>query len=114
MFYKMHRIVHKIRQIETVEPNHRTGAVLAVIVPIPCWGQNDIAAVHLNTTTVNSSEAAIAFDDKAHGKGRVAMCWRRLIWHDQLEPGIDGVGCKWCIWHILVSACFREFGLMFV
>lgn len=55
-----------------------------MVVPVPGGGQDDIASGHLNALAVDGREAALAFDDEAHGEGRVPVRPGCLIGHHEL------------------------------
>ncbi|KAF2801518.1 uncharacterized protein BDZ99DRAFT_469523 [Mytilinidion resinicola] len=87
----MNREVYKAWEIKAIQPNHRSGAIFAVIVPVPGRGQDNVAALHLDASIMHSSEATITLDDKVTGKGSVAMSWRGLVGHNQLKPSVNGI-----------------------
>ena len=80
------------RQIEAVEPDHRLRTLVAVVVPVPCWGQYDIFAFHGDFLAFDSGEAVRAFDDEAKGEGHVSMCRSHFTRENKLQARIDGVG----------------------
>jgi hypothetical protein len=51
---------------------------------------------------MDSGEAAVAFDDEAHGEGNVAVGRGGLVGHDELEAGVDSVGCVGGGYYLLV------------
>ena len=63
-------------------------------MPVPCRSEDYVAPVHLDTAPVHGCEASVAFDDEAHGEGSVPMRGGGLVWHDELEACVDGVGCE--------------------
>lgn len=97
VFHEMDGEVGEVGQIQAVQPDHRARAVLTMIVPVPGGGQDHIASGHLNALAVDGCEAALAFDDEAHGKSRVTVRPGCLIGHYQLETSIDGIGREGCI-----------------
>lgn len=98
VLYEVDGEVGEVGQVEAVEPNHGPAAILAVVVPVPRGGQYDITTLHLDTTALDSGEATVPLDDEAHGKGSVAVGLGRLVWHDQLQAGVYGVGGEWGLW----------------
>lgn len=71
----------EIGQIQSVQPNHGPGSILAVVVPVHCRGEDDIAPLHFDAATVDGCEAALALDDEAHGEGDVAVGFGGLVGH---------------------------------
>lgn len=97
MLDEVHGKVPELRQIQTVKPDHWTRAVLSVIVVIPRRSYNHITTLHGNTAAMNSRETTFTLNDESHGERCVAMCRSGLIWHDQLESGVNGVRSIWCL-----------------
>jgi hypothetical protein len=83
--------VSEVGEVETIEPDHRARTVLAMVVPVPCGREDDVASVHLYAATVYGGEAAVALNDKSHGEGCVSVGWCRLVGHDELKPGVNGI-----------------------
>ena len=92
MLDKVNWKVGEIWQIKAIEPDHGAGTIFAVIVPVPRGREDDISSLHLDALAMDSSESPLALNNESHCKGRVAMSLSGLIGHDELEPGIDGVG----------------------
>lgn len=78
----------KVRQIQTVQPDHGTGSVFAMVMPVPRRREDDIALLHLDALAVDGGESALAFDDEAHGERDVAMGGCGFVGHDKLEAGV--------------------------
>jgi hypothetical protein len=94
--------VSEVGEVEAIEPDHWARPVLAMVVPVPCRREDDIASVHLYAATVHGGEAAVALDDESHGERRVPVGRRRLIGHDELKSGVDGVCREGGIYQIKV------------
>ena len=80
MLDEMHREVLEVRQIESVKPDHGTGAVLAVVVPVPGGCEDHVAALHRDSFAMDSCEAALTLDNEAHGECDVSVRTGYLIW----------------------------------
>ena len=59
--------------VERVEPDHRPAAVVRMLVPRPCGGENEIAEPHRARFAVDDGEGAFALEHKADGVHGVAM-----------------------------------------
>lgn len=92
MLDKVDGEVSEVGQVEAVEPDHGTGAVLAVVVPVPGRRQDHVASLHGDAFAVHRGEAALALDDEPHGEGGVSMCLGRFVGHHQLQSGVECVG----------------------
>lgn len=44
-----------------------------MVMVVPGWGEDHVAALHGDAAAVDGCEAAGAFDDEAHGEGCVAV-----------------------------------------
>jgi hypothetical protein len=53
-------------------------------------------------------EAPVALDYESHGEGGVAVGRGGFVGHDELEAGVDGVGCERGFWWVL-SAIFAAY-----
>jgi len=92
MLHEVDGEMAEVRQIESVEPDHGAGAVLAVVVPVHGRCEDHVAAAHLDAAAVDGREAPFALDDEAHGERDVSVRGGGLVGHDELETGVDGVG----------------------
>ena len=97
MLDKVHGKMTEIGEIQSVQPNHRARPVFAMVVIVPSRREDHIALLHLNSLSVNSSEATVAFDNEAHGKSSVTVGGGSFIGHDQLEACVESVGRIRCI-----------------
>lgn len=97
MLYEVNWEVPKVWKIQPVQPDHGAGAILAMVVVVPCWRQDHITLLHLDTLTMHGSKPAVAFDDEAHCEGRVPMGGGGLIRHHELKARIERVCCVWCV-----------------
>ena len=73
--------------VEPVEPNHRLRGFVAVIVPGPGRGDDEIAGLHQGALAVDRGIGAVPLDDEAQRRLRMAMRRRDLAGHDQLQAG---------------------------
>ena len=94
----MDREVPEVWQVETVEPDHRTGGVIAMIVPRVAGGEDNVSAAHFDPFAVHCGKATNTFDNETHSKGGMPMCRCSLVGHDQLETGIESIRGVWCGW----------------
>lgn len=79
---KMYGKVSEGRQIQSIQPDHRTGPVFTVVMIVPRRSEDDIAALHADTSAMNGREAAGSFDDEPHGEGCVAVGAGDFVGHD--------------------------------
>lgn len=91
MLDKMSWEVSKVWQVKTVQSDHGPRAILAVVVPIPRRGEDDVCSLHLDALTTDCRETSLALNDESHGKYRVAVSLGRLVGHDELQHGIHRV-----------------------
>jgi hypothetical protein len=80
------------RQIQSVEPDHRAIALVAVIVPFPRRREHHVAAFHHDLLALDRGEAAFALDDEAQRERRVPMRARRLTGQNRLQARVERVG----------------------
>jgi len=80
------------RNVESVQPDDRSIAVVAVVVPGPRGRHDEIAAQHFSANAVNRRIAARAFEHEAQRRLAMTMCPRYLTRKNQLEAGIDRIG----------------------
>jgi hypothetical protein len=99
--------MYKVRQIETIKPDHWTIPIFSVIMPVHCWRQNHIPALHFNTLALHRSVPAMSLDDKAAGKSGVAVCWGGLIWVDELKTAVYRIGSEWRLFGDIVTLSFQ-------
>ena len=66
-------------------------------MPIPGWCQNDVSALHVDSLTMDSCEATFAFDNEAHGEGRMSVGWSSLVRHYELKSSVDRIRSKWSV-----------------
>ena len=66
--------------------------VVAVVVPGPGRGDDEIARLHRGALAVDRGIGAVPLDDEAQRRLRVAMRRRDLARHDQLQPGEQRAG----------------------
>jgi hypothetical protein len=81
------------RNIQAVEPDDRfaaaVNAVVAVIVPGPARGNDEVARHHGCAFTVDCRISATAMDDEAQRRLHVAVGRRDLARQNQLQSGIE-------------------------
>ncbi len=75
------------RRVEAVEPDHRRGAEIAVVVPGPGRRHHEVAGLHRQLLAGDRRVGALALDDEAQRARRVAVRRRDLARHDDLQPG---------------------------
>src|SRR3989454_541139 len=75
------------RGVQAIEPDHRLIGVVRMVVPRPIGGQHEVTRVHGNAVTVYDRVAALALDDQAQRRGRMAMGAGDLAGHHDLEIG---------------------------
>src|SRR4249920_1235499 len=63
------------RHVEPVEPDHHAFVFLAVIMPGPGWGHDEVARMHVGALAIDGGVGTAAFDDEA--KRRLGMPVRR-------------------------------------
>src|SRR5437764_1355819 len=56
--------------VEAVQPDHRLGAVIAVVVPGPGWGDHEIARLHRRALAIDGGIGAASLDDEAQRRLR--------------------------------------------
>lgn len=93
---EVYREVAELGKVKSIEPDHRSGSILAMVMVIPGRSEDDITALHGNSFTVNCCESSLSLNDEAHCKGSVTMCRGSLIGHDELETGVDCISCVRC------------------
>ena len=75
------------RRVEPVEPDHRRGAEVAVVVPGPGRRHHEVAGLHRQLLAGDRRVGALALDDEAQRARRVAVRRRDLARHDDLQSG---------------------------
>jgi hypothetical protein len=91
MLDEVDRKVLEVGEVKPVKPDHGTRAVLAVVVPVPGGSQDHVASLHGDSFSMDGREAALTFNDEAHGEGDVPVSASGLVGHDKLEPGVEGI-----------------------
>ena len=77
------------RQIQHVEPDHRRGAVVTMLMPQASRGQDQITTAHGALLAVHCGVSALAFHDHAHGVRRVAVARRPFAGKQQLHTQVN-------------------------
>ena len=80
--------VLEVRQIESIEPDHRFRPFQTMIMPVPSGSQDHIAPLHRDPLPMDSSKAAFAFDNKSHSERSVSMRGSCFVRHDELQSGV--------------------------
>ena len=75
------KVIHQ-RQIQTIQPNHRLIARVAVVVPAPLRGEDKVARMHLSAFTIDGGKCAFSFHDKAQRRLVMAMARSDFTWHN--------------------------------
>ena len=78
--------------VEPVEPDHRLLRLVAVIVPGPGGGDDEIAGLHRGALAVDGGIGAVTLDDEAQRRLRMTMGRRDFAGQDQLQPGKQRAG----------------------
>ena len=86
----MHTSEPEERKVEGVEPNDRLIALVAVVVPVPSGGDDDITPLQGNLLTLYGGET-LAVDDEPDGKGNMAVSRGSFARVDELETTIYGI-----------------------
>jgi hypothetical protein len=74
---------------------------MSVVMPLPLWCENHIAFLHVDLLPLNSSEAAITFDDESQGKCSVSVRWRGLALINELQTRIYCIGSEGRLWNVV-------------
>ena len=77
-------------KVQHVQPDHRLGAIVAVLVPQPGGRQDQIAAPHGAFFTLHRAPRALAFHHHTHRVGRVAVRRCPFTWQQQLHAQVNG------------------------
>ena len=77
--------VHQ-RYIQAVQPDDWFARFIAVVVPGPVGGQNQVAGRHWDPVPVDGGVTAVAIDDEAQRGRGVPVGPGGLSWHDDLQP----------------------------
>ena len=80
------------RYVEAVEPEHRLVGVVAVVVPGHVGRDDEVARMHGRALAVDAGMRALAFQDEAQRRLRMAVRARYLVRHDELHAGIERGG----------------------
>jgi hypothetical protein len=78
--------IHELH-VEPVEPDHRLLGLVAVVVPGPGRGDDEIAGLHQGPLAIDGGIGPVPLDDKAQRRLRMAVRRRDLARHDELQPG---------------------------
>jgi hypothetical protein len=78
--------------IKRVKPDRRRRTEMAVIMPAPARGQNQIAGLHDDPLSFYRRVGALTLDNEAQCVLRVSMCRRDLAGSDHLQPAKQRVG----------------------
>jgi hypothetical protein len=95
---KIDRDTLEQRQIQAVEPNHRSFAFMAVIVERPGRREDHVALFHVNLLTFHGGEASASFDNVAQGESDVFVSRRGFARVDHLQSGIQRVCRMRSLW----------------
>ena len=78
------------RQVEHIEPNHRVGAIVAMLVPQTGGRENQVATAHRAFLAIHRGVRALAFHNHAHRIRGVAMTGCPFTGHEQLHAQVHG------------------------
>jgi hypothetical protein len=84
--------VHRLHQrnVEHVEPDHRLGAAVLMVVPGPGWREDEVALVHGEALAFDGGGGAAAFHDEAQGVRGMAVRFGHLAGKDHLDGAPEG------------------------
>lgn len=99
MLNEVHWKMLEVGEVKTIQPDHRTGAIFAVVMPVPSWRQDHITSLHPDPPTLHRRETPLAFDDEPHCKCYMSVGLCSLVGHHELQPCVQGVRCKGRICH---------------
>src|SRR5579883_1666945 len=77
--------------VETVEPDHGSRSGIAVVVPGPGRGDDEVDGPHGRPLAIDRGIGAFALDDEAQRRLAVAVRRRDLAGHDDLEAGKEAL-----------------------
>lgn len=89
---KVDRDAPENREIETIEPDNRILALVAMVMPIPWRCEDHVSSLHPDFLTLDGCEAIIAFDDEPQRECGVSVCRSCLARQDELEATVNCVG----------------------
>lgn len=78
------------RQVEGVQPDDRSVALVAVIVPVPNGRHDHVTPLQWHLLALDRREA-LAVNDEPESKSNVPVSGRRLSGVDDLEAAVDGI-----------------------
>lgn len=90
----MNACVTKKRQIQSIQPDHRSIALVAMIVPMPRRRDNNITTLKCHLLALYSRKT-LAINDEARCKGDVSVCNSSFTRVDNLKAAVDGISCVW-------------------
>jgi len=79
------------RNIESVQPDHRRIAVIAMIMPGPGWRDNKIAKLHDRAFAIDAGMTARTIQHKTQRRLAMAMSGSHFVGHHQLQPGVQRI-----------------------
>src|SRR3546814_2617769 len=77
------------RDVEAVQPDHGPIGLIAVVVPLPPWSEDQIERLHHSFFTIDRCESPAPLKHETQGAFRVSMAWRDFAGQDQLQSGIQ-------------------------
>jgi hypothetical protein len=75
------------RRVQAVEPHDRLRAFVAVVVPAPAGGDDEVAGTHPDALATDGRVGALALYDETQRVGGVPVRGRDLARQDRLQPG---------------------------
>src|SRR3546814_3963727 len=70
-------------------PDHGPIGLIAVVVPLPPWSEDQIERLHHSFFTIDRCESPAPLKHETQGALRVSMAWRDFAGQDQLQSGIQ-------------------------
>src|SRR3546814_110570 len=64
------------RDVEAVQPDHGPIGLIAVVVPLPPWSEDQIERLHHSFFTIDRCESPAPLKHETQGALRVSMAWR--------------------------------------
>lgn len=89
---KVDRDAPEERKTQAVEPDDQVFALVAVVVPIPWRGEDDVPALHGDLLAFDSRESILSLDDEPQRERGVSVRGGCLARQDELEAAVDCIG----------------------
>src|SRR3546814_13846432 len=70
-------------------PDHGPIGLIAVVVPLPPWSEDQIERLHHSFFTIDRCDSPAPLKHETQGALRVSMAWLDFAGQDQLQAGIQ-------------------------